>query len=88
MKCIQFIHIRRDMYKNCGKLYTMALRGFTNASSMTIVSGNKQATQELFVNITTPAESPYRGRIATLRFDWIDNLGQPAPVLGFGIGSH
>ena len=87
MKCIQFIHIRRDMYKNCGKLYTMALRGFTNASSMTIVSSNKQATQELFVNITTPAESPYRGRIATLRFDWIDNLGQPAPVLGFGIGS-
>ena len=65
----------------------MALRGNPNTSSLTIVSSNKQATQELFVNITLPTESPYRGRIATIRFDWVDQLGQVAPVIGFGIGS-
>jgi len=43
--------------------------------------------QELSVNITLPTETPYRGRIATIRFDWVDNLGQPAPVFGFGIGA-
>lgn len=37
------------------------------------------------MNITLPTQSPYSGRIATIRFGWVDNLGQEAPVLGFGI---
>ena len=68
----------------------MALRGQRNSQSITMVSGNKTPqifSQELFVNITLPSQSPYRGRIATIRFDWVDNLNQPAPVVGFGIGS-
>lgn len=68
----------------------MALRGNQNSQSVTMVSGNKTPqilTQGLFVNITLPSESPYRGRIATIRFDWVDNLGQAAPVVGFGIGA-
>ena len=68
----------------------MALRGQPNTSSITLVSGSTPpttATLELFVNIVTPTETPYRGRIATIRFSWVDNLGQPAPVVGFGIGS-
>ena len=68
----------------------MSLRGQPNSQSLTLVSGSKPPqifTRELFVNITLPSESPYRGRIATLRFDWVDNLNQPAPVVGFGIGS-
>ncbi len=68
----------------------MALRGQPNTSSITLVSGStppSTATLELFVRITLPTESPYRGRIATIRFSWVDNLGQPAPVVGFGIGS-
>ena len=69
-------------------IHIMALRGNPNTShSMTMTSGNKQATQELFVNITVPSQSPYRGRIATVLFSWADQLGQPAPVIGFGIGS-
>ena len=68
----------------------MALRGQPNTSSITLVSGSTPpttATLELFVNITLPTETPYRGRIATVRFGWVDNLGQPAPVVGFGLGS-
>ena len=68
----------------------MALRGIRNSQSITLVSGSTPptiATLELFVNITLPTEVPYRGRIATIRFSWVDNLGQPAPVLGFGLGS-
>ena len=68
----------------------MALRGQKNSQSITLVSGSKPPQtllQELFVNITLPTETPYRGRIATIRFDWVDNLGQPAPVVGFGIGA-
>ena len=68
----------------------MALKGNPNSQSITMVSGNKTPqifSQELFVNITLPTESPYRGRIATIRFDWVDNLNQTAPVVGFGIGS-
>lgn len=68
----------------------MALRGQKNSQSLTLVSGSKPPqifTRELFVNITLPSESPYRGRIATIRFDWVDNLNQPAPVVGFGIGA-
>ena len=68
----------------------MALRGQPNSQSLTLVSGSKPPsvfTQGLSVNITLPTESPYRGRIATIRFDWVDNLNQPAPVVGFGIGS-
>lgn len=67
----------------------MALKGAKNSQSLTIVSGNQPsvtATLSLSVSITLPSESPYRGRIATIRFEWIDNNGQPAPVLGFGIG--
>jgi len=54
-----------------------------------MVSGNQPQTltQTLSVNITLPSESPYRGRIATIRFDWVDNLNQPAPVVGFDIGA-
>ena len=54
-----------------------------------MVSGNQTQTltQTLSVNITLPTESPYRGRIATIRFEWVDNLNQPAPVVGFGIGA-
>ena len=67
----------------------MALRGNKNSQSLTMVSGNQPQTltQTLSVNITLPTESPYRGRIATIRFDWVDNLNQPAPVVGFGIGA-
>lgn len=68
----------------------MALRGIRNSQSLTMVSGNQPpstATLSLSVNITLPSESPYRGRIATIRFNWIDNLGQPAPVVGFGLGA-
>ena len=68
----------------------MALKGIRNSQSQTLVSGSKPPqifTRELFVNITLPTESPYRGRIATIRFDWVDNLNQPAPVVGFGIGA-
>ena len=69
----------------------MALKGHRNSQSVTMVSGNKTqqqvSVQGLFVNITLPSESPYRGRIATIQFDWVDNLNQPAPVVGFGIGS-
>ena len=68
----------------------MALRGQPNSQSITLVSGSKPPsvlTQGLSVNITLPSESPYRGRIATIRFDWVDNLNQPAPVVGFGIGA-
>ena len=68
----------------------MALRGQPNTSSITLVSGStppSTATLELFVRITLPTESPYRGRIATIRFGWVDNLGQAAPVVGFGLGS-
>ena len=68
----------------------MALKGIRNSQSLTLVSGSKPPqifTRELFVNITLPSQSPYRGRIATIRFDWVDNLNQPAPVVGFGIGS-
>ena len=88
-KGIEIIHIARDMYKNCEKVY-MALKGNPNSQSVTMVSGNKTPqtlTQGLFVNITLPSQSPYRGRIATIRFDWVDNLGQTAPVVGFGLGS-
>ena len=67
----------------------MALKGAKNSGSLTMVSGNQPQTltQTLSVNITLPTESPYRGRIATIRFDWVDNLNQPAPVVGFGIGA-
>ena len=68
----------------------MALRGQPNSQSLTLVSGSTPPsifTQGLSVNITLPTESPYRGRIATIRFDWVDNLNQPAPVVGFGIGA-
>ena len=68
----------------------MALRGIRNSQSITLVSGSTPPsvfTQGLSVNITLPSESPYRGRIATLRFEWVDNLNQPAPVVGFGIGA-
>lgn len=68
----------------------MALKGNQNLESVTIVSGSNRPQifiQELFVNITLPSQSPYRGRIATIRFDWVDNLNQPAPVIGFGIGA-
>ena len=61
-----------------------------NSQSLTLVSGSKPPsvfTQGLSVNIVTPTESPYRGRIATIRFEWVDNLNQPAPVVGFGIGA-
>lgn len=67
----------------------MALRGAKNSRSLTLVSGSTPpttATLSLSVSITLPSESPYRGRIATIRFEWIDNNGQPAPVFGFGIG--
>ena len=68
----------------------MALKGIQNSQSTTLVSGSKPPqilTQGLSVNITLPSESLYRGRIATLRFEWVDNLNQPAPVVGFGIGA-
>ena len=67
----------------------MALNGIQNSQSVTMVSGDKPQlfTQELFVRITLPSEVPYRGRVATIRFDWVDNLNQTAPVVGFGIGS-
>ena len=68
----------------------MALRGLRNSRSITLVSGSTPPsvfTQGLSVNITLPTESPYRGRIATIRFSWVDNLNQPAPVVGFGIGA-
>ena len=68
----------------------MAINGTPNSDSFTIVSNLKPPsifTQGLSVNITIPTQSPYRGRIASIRFDWIDQLGQPAPVVGFGIGS-
>ena len=68
----------------------MSLKGNPNSQSVTMVSGNKTPrtlTQGLFVNITLPSQSPYRGRIATIRFNWVDNLGQTAPVVGFGIGA-
>ena len=68
----------------------MALKGIQNSQSITLVSGSKPPsvfTQGLSVNITLPSESPYRGRIATIRFEWVDNLNQPAPVVGFGIGA-
>ena len=67
----------------------MALRGNKNSQSLTMVSGNQPQTltQALSVNITLPTEPPYRGRIATIRFEWVDNLNQPAPVVGFGIGA-
>lgn len=68
----------------------MALRGQPNTQSLTLVSGSTPPsvfTLGLDVHITLPTESPYRGRIATIRFDWVDNLNQPAPVVGFGIGS-
>ena len=68
----------------------MSLRGLPNSQSVTLVSGSKPPqvfTQGLSVNITLPSESPYRGRITTIRFDWVDNLNQPAPVVGFGIGA-
>ena len=68
----------------------MALKGIQNSQSITLVSGSKPPqvfTQGLSVNITLPSESPYRGRIATVRFEWVDNLNQPAPVVGFGIGA-
>ena len=68
----------------------MALKGIQNSQSTTLVSGSKPPqilTQGLSVNITLPSESPYRGRIATLRFEWVDNLNQPAPIVGFGIGA-
>ena len=68
----------------------MALRGIRNSQSITLVSGSTPPsvfTLGLDVHITLPSESPYRGRIATIRFAWVDNLNQPAPVVGFGIGS-
>ena len=68
----------------------MSLKGMKNSQSLTLVSGSKPPsvfTQGLSVNIVTPTESPYRGRIATIRFEWVDNLNQPAPVVGFGIGA-
>lgn len=66
----------------------MSLRGIRNSQSGTLVSGSKPpqtALQELFVNITLPTQSPYSSRVATIQFGWVDNLGQAAPVLGFGI---
>ena len=68
----------------------MALRGIRNSQSITLVSGSTPPsvfTLGLDVHITVPTESPYRGRIATIRFAWVDNLNQPAPVVGFGIGA-
>ena len=68
----------------------MALRGIRNSQSITLVSGSTPPsvfTLGLDVHITLPSESPYRGRIATIRFEWVDNLNQPAPVVGFGIGA-
>ena len=68
----------------------MALRGQPNSQSLTLVSGSTPPsifTQGLSVHITLPTESPYRGQIATIRFAWVDNLNQPAPVVGFGIGA-
>ena len=67
----------------------MALKGIRNSQSGTLVSGRKPQLfiQGLSINITLPTESPYRGRIATIRLDWVDNLNQPAPVVGFGIGA-
>lgn len=67
----------------------MALKGIRNSQSGTLVSGRKPPLfiQGLSINITLPTESPYRGRIATIRLDWVDNLNQPAPVVGFGIGA-
>ena len=72
------------------KFLTMAVNGNPNSESITLVSGSKPPTiftQGLSVGITVPNQSPYRGRIATIQFDWRDQLGQPAPVVGFGIGS-
>ena len=68
----------------------MSLRGQPNSQSLTLVIGSTPPsifTQGLSVNITLPSESPYRGQIATIRFAWVDNLNQPAPVLGFGIAA-
>ena len=68
----------------------MSLRGQPNSQSLTLVSGSTPPsvfTQGLSVNITLPSESPYRRQIATIRFDWVDNLNQPAPIVGFGIGA-
>ena len=68
----------------------MSLKGMKNSQSLTLVSGSTPPsvlTQGLSVHITLPTESPYRGWIATIRFDWVDNLNQPSPVVGFGLGS-
>ena len=65
----------------------MALRGIRSTQSITIVSGNKPVTNELFVNITLPSASPYEGRVATISFGWTDQTGQPADVDGFTIAS-
>ena len=68
----------------------MAIRGQPNSQSLTIVSGStppQTATSSLLVVIRPPMASPYTGRVATIVFDWEDNTGQAAPVIGFGIGS-
>ena len=65
----------------------MALKGLTNSQSVTLVSGNAQVTQALFVTIAVPAQSPYNRQLATIGFNWGDQLGQAAPVTGFGMGS-
>ena len=68
----------------------MSLKGIPNSQSITLVSGSKPpqtATLSLSVVIRPPQETPYTGRVATFVFDWMDGNGNPAPVIGFGIGS-
>ena len=68
----------------------MALRGIRNSNSVTLVSGSTppaSAGNDLGVVITVP-ESPYRGEIATIQFDFQSPAigGNAAGVTGFGIG--
>ena len=67
----------------------MSLRGLHNSESTTMTSTGPppQTTglEGLFVVITVPSENPYTRRIALLRMDWQDALGNAVAVQDFGI---
>ena len=68
----------------------MSLRGMRNSQSLTLVSGSTPtalAGQDLGV-VILPPESPFRGRIATVQFDWQSPAigGNAAGVINFSIG--
>lgn len=65
----------------------MASRGMRSSTSITMVSGGQPPTPTLSLSvlIRPPMETPYTGRVATIVFDWVDNIGAAAPVRGFGI---